>query len=235
MRQRPARVGAGGAPRGWKSSLRNPRKGWGKRGREAGTAPGVSLNTQASRETNFGGQETAPLSTRPAEAARRAQGSRWARRRRSQGMRGPRRTAGERRAGTFLRLNGDVGRGRLGAALALLAALAVDGVVRLQLSVRLLRAGHGPADPVPRLPVGTARLRPPPGSVVQQVGAGPGGLRGWSHLGLAWRGESRVTPPALSAGIKAWSDPRETRESGPQLDTWWPGGDADGWMDGWMV
>lgn len=96
------------------------------------------------------------------------------------------------RAGTFLRLDRDVGRSRLGAALALLAALAVDGVVGLQLTVRLLRAGQGAEDPVPRVPEGTSRIRPSPGPVLQQVGAGAGGLRGCSHLGLAWRGEQCV-------------------------------------------
>lgn len=86
-------------------------------------------------------------------------------------------------AAVFLCLNRDVRRGRLRAALALLAALAVDGVVRLQLSVRLLAAGQGTEDPVPGLPVGTAWIRPPPGAVLQQAGAG--GLWGCSYLGLA--------------------------------------------------
>ena len=132
------------------------------------------------------------------------------------------------RAGTFLRLNRDVGRGRLGAALALLAALAVDGVVGLQLSVRLLGAGEGAEDPVPGLPVGAAWIRRPPGAVLQQMGAGAGGLWGCSHLGLAW-GENSTLPPRPSlqhsAGGKthAWS-PATAREPGPWADTGWPHG-----------
>lgn len=135
------------------------------------------------------------------------------------------------RAGTFLCLNRDVGRGRLGAALALLAALAVDGVVRLQLSVGLLGAGEGAEDPVPRLPVGTAWIGPPPGAVLQQLGAGAGGLRGCSHLGLAW-GKSSVLPPRLPSPpcsplpgekLKPRS-PATAWDPCPQLDMRWPHG-----------
>lgn len=130
------------------------------------------------------------------------------------------------RAGTFLCLNRDVGRGRLGAALALLAALAVDGVVRLQLSVRLLGAGEGAEDPVPCLPVGTAWIRPPPSTVLQQVGAGTGGLWGCSHLGLAWQGgrtaryPPRALPAALCQGTNACPVPCH------HTGTWSPAGDG---------
>lgn len=66
------------APDTWMLSPRkggNPPSGIngrdGKRGWEAGAAPGASLNTQGHaqtpRETGFGGHEVTPLSTRPAE------------------------------------------------------------------------------------------------------------------------------------------------------------------------
>lgn len=71
--------------------------------------------------------------------------------------------------------------------------------MRLQLALGLLGAGEGSADPIPRPPAGTARIGPPPGAVLQQVGAGAGGLWGCSHLGLAWGENSTLTPRTVPA------------------------------------